>query len=674
MSFNHPAQQHAAPTALPALPAPPLPPRPQWGDRSTADVLLRVWASRDAPAPLATFPLHLALLVDKSKYLACLLPDAAAAAGAGSGGAVATPQEPHVLDEELGDAGDVAVYAAVLRMFYVPLPEAVAVSLGPLLGNASSPIVPSALPLQPGADAAASGGTGSAARPELLGVQKVLEALVLAVRLQFDAAVSACLQFLESVPWSPSETRIIHQSLRELQLAGSIPFSAVTASAAAGAAAGGGPAAASVLSSERVFARLPPPNDPLATLRSLLAVAVIHTEANPLSRMQEEARNAVCLLLSSERPGAGDGGGEGEGGSEWEQQQQRLRATAEESGGQAGEDGELPVIGFEAKRGALLDAFVGLVNALLREAQSRGAATGAGAIIRTYWDIGGKPAPATLAATTAPVTDISLLARLRGKEGTMAWLVAVMLEYGLADEVFHWLSTDKRLHDDIKSTMALQTTSRHRHLLVKTAVHGVLKAFASRRLVAPTDLRVLFASIWLKLLLHYCLRYPPAASSRSGGESGAGSGGGGSAAMSAQAAATAQLLSTLSAGGAGKSAGVAGAAAGAAGAAGVAAGIAAQECFFFCHCECSPVQAEEVVRGMNDLVSTLPSAQQEALYAFWNQGRAATGAFVPASSSQNASYGPPPNGWMNLSRAYSLFLARSGPIWQPTAAELRRGF
>ncbi|GJP33604.1 hypothetical protein CLOM_g18125 [Closterium sp. NIES-68] len=545
MSFNHPAQQHAAPTALPALPAPPLP-RARNGGTDPPPTCPRVWASRDAPAPLATFPLHLALLVDKSKYLACLLPDAAAAAGAGSGGAVATPQEPHVLDEELGDAGDVAVYAAVLRMFYVPLPEAVAVSLGPLLGNASSPIVPSALPLQPGADAAASGGTGSAARPELLGVQKVLEALVLAVRLQFDAAVSACLQFLESVPWSPSETRIIHQSLRELQLAGSIPFSAVTASAAAGAAAGGGPAAASVLSSERVFARLPPPNDPLATLRSLLAVAVIHTEANPLSRMQEEARNAVCLLLSSERPGAGDGGG-GEGGSEWEQQQQRLRATAEESGGQAGEDGELPVIGFEAKRGALLDAFVGLVNALLREAQSRGAATGAGAIIRTYWDIGGKPAPATLAATTAPVTDISLLARLRGKEGTMAWLVAVMLEYGLADEVFHWLSTDKRLHDDIKSTMALQTTSRHRHLLVKTAVHGVLKAFASRRLVAPTDLRVLFASIWLKLLLHYCLRYPPAASSRSGGESGAGSGGGGSAAMSAQAAATAQLLSTLSA-------------------------------------------------------------------------------------------------------------------------------
>ncbi|CAI5481892.1 unnamed protein product [Closterium sp. Yama58-4] len=673
MSFNQPAQQQAAPPSLPALPAPPLPPRPQWGDRTTADVLLRVWASRDAPAPLATFPLHLSLLVDKSKYLACLLPDAAAAAaaGGGSGGAVATPQDPHVLDEELGDAGDVAVYAAVLRMFYVPLPEAVAVALGPLLGTAasSSPITPSSLPSQ--ADAGAATSTTGPAGP-LVGVQKVLEALVLAVRLQFDSAVIACLQFLESVPWSPAESRVIHQHLRELQLAGSIPFSAVNASAAGGAGAVAGSAAATALSSERVFARLPPVNDPLTTLRSLLAVAVIHTEANPLSRMQEEARNAVCLLLSAERPGAGDAGGEGD---EWEQQQQRLRAAAEESGGQAGEDGELPVIGFEAKRGALLDAFVGLVNTLLREAQSRGAATGAGAIIRTYWDIGGKPAPATVAATMSPVTDISLLARLRGKEGTMAWLVGVMLEYGLADEVFHWLSTDKRLHDDIKSTMGLQTTSRHRHLLVKTAVHGVLKAFASRRLVAPTDLRVLFASIWLRLLLHYCLRYPPAASSRPGGEAAAASGAGGSAAMSAQAAATAQLLSTLSVGGGGKPVAGAGAVAGATGAAGVAAAIAAQDSFVFCHCECSPVQAEEMVRGMNDLVSTLPSAQQEALYGFWNQGRAASGAFVPASAAQqSAAYGPPPNGWMNLSRAYTLFLARSGPIWQPTVTELRRGF
>ncbi|CAI5930580.1 unnamed protein product [Closterium sp. NIES-64] len=596
MSYNQAAQQQAAPASLPALPAPPLPPRPQWGDRTTADVLLRVWASRDAPAPLATFPLHLSLLVDKSKYLACLLPDAAAAAAGGSGSAVATPQDPHVLDEELGDAGDVAVYAAVLRMFYVPLPEAVVVALGPLLGttsSSSSPITPSSLPSQ--ADA---GATASAAGPSgpLMGVQKVLEALVLAVRLQFDAAVIACLQFLESVPWSPAESRVIHQHLRELQLAGSIPFSAVTASAAAGGA-GAGSASATALSSERVFARLPQVNDPLTTLRSLLAVAVIHTEANPLSRMQEEARNAVCLLLSAERPGAGDAGGKGEAGSEWEQQQQRLRAAAEESGGQAGEDGELPVIGFEAKRGALLDAFVGLVNTLLREAQSRGAATGAGAIIRTYWDVGGKPAPATLAATTSPVTDINLLARLRGKEGTMAWLVGVMLEYGLADEVFHWLSTDKRLHDDIKSTMGLQTTSRHRHLLVKTAVHGVLKAFASRRLVAPTDLRVLFASIWLRLLLHYCLRYPPAASSRPGGDAAAASGAGGSAAISAQAAATAQLLSTLSVGAGGKPVAGAGSVAGAAGAVGLAAGIAAQDSFVFCHCECSPVQAEEMVRG-----------------------------------------------------------------------------
>ncbi|CAI5515520.1 unnamed protein product [Closterium sp. Naga37s-1] len=657
MSFNQPAQQQSAPASLPALPAPPLPPRPQWGDRTTADVLLRVWASRDAPAPLATFPLHLSLLVDKSKYLACLLPDAAAAAaGSGSGGAMATPQDPHVLDEELGDAGDVAVYAAVLRMFYVPLPEAVVVALGPLLGSSSSPITPSSIPSHADAAAAAASGTGpTPQRPAgpLMGVQKVLEALVLAVRLQFDAAVIACLQFLESVPWSPAETRVIHQHLRELQLAGSIPFSAVTASAAGGA--GAGSAAATALSSERVFARLPPVNDPLTTLRSLLAVAVIHTEANPLSRMQEEARNAVCLLLSAERPGAGDAGGEGEAGSEWEQQQQRLRAAAEESGGQAGEDGELPVIGFEAKRGALLDAFVGLVNTLLREAQSRGAATGAGAIIRTYWDIGGKPAPATLAATTSTVTDINLLARLRGKEGTMAWLVGVMLEYGLADEVFHWLSTDKRLHDDIKSTMGLQTTSRHRHLLVKTAVHGVLKAFATRRLVAPTDLRVLFSSIWLRLLLHYCLRYPPAASSRPGGEGAAASGAGGSAAMSAQAAATAQLLSTLSVGAGGKPVAGAGSVAGAAGAGGMAAAIAAQDSFVFCHCECSPVQADEMVRGMNDLVSTLPSAQQEALYGFWNQGRAASGAFVPASASQqSAAYGPPPNGWMNLSRAYTL--------------------
>lgn len=89
-----------------------------------------------------------------------------------------------------------------------------------------------------------------------------------------------------------------------------------------------------------------------------------------------------------------------------------------------------------------------------------------------------------------------------GKDGAMTWLVNLMLEYSMADEVFKWLATDHEFVTEVKQSGRMLSTGQQKNLyIIRTAVLGVMGAIVGKRLVVNPELRSSFARLWLPILL-----------------------------------------------------------------------------------------------------------------------------------------------------------------------------
>ena len=305
-------------------------------------------------------------------------------------------------------------------------------------------------------------------------VWRVLETLIVASELQFHMCSAACVDYLESVPWNDNEMADI------LKLLNSVDHLA---------------------EAKQVLDRLPVrqwDEDTLSeSLRVLLMKAVAYSDEDPpvmdlklgQQRSSNNPMNHINNGSSSSNNNNATTAATGSNGTKAEHSEGSDSAAVKEDAaassvddGNAAKDGSKkpepagkraarrkgqlppgtmecreaacailrnrhePMLSLRVKKGVLKDTFVDLLQGLWSEGKGkggggggRGAGTAAEGGASANGSVEGAGGKADKDGKDEEEREDALV---YGPQGALTWLVGVMLEFSMADEVFKWLATD----------------------------------------------------------------------------------------------------------------------------------------------------------------------------------------------------------------------------------------